>query len=128
MQLNLFDVNDLQQAKEKKQAIYERLKYFGVDDYYIQNIAGRYMLLNVINDKLSNLSNYQDYYMKLVGELKKVVPTVMFENFKFGREISCLIKHDDNKYNYYCKYINKLATGEYGPLFCLAQIPDDFFA
>lgn len=123
MQLNLFDVNDLQQAIEKKQAIYERLKHYLVDDYYNEFMNCRTVVFKDIRDNLNGLTNYNEYYSALVRELKKVVPTVIFNTFKAEIDYNCLIKHNDYEYGYFCE---SLLT--YSPLFCLVQIPDDFFA
>lgn len=122
-QLDLFDVNKLEQAKEIKQAIYERLKHYGIDDYFNKNIKGKFMSLKEISAELNSLPNYRDYYIELVYELIQVVPLMSFDNWLKQGNCNCLIKIDRNKYSFYCDS----SGGMYRPLNCLEEIPEDFF-
>jgi len=127
MQLNLFSVYDTEQAKDTKSFIYEKLKHYGIDDYCKKHISGKCMLLSEIHERLSSLPKYEEYLIKLIGELSNVVPTLMRSEGR-NAEYSHLIEGEGVHQRYYCHYINRgSSVGCEATVFCLELIDDDFF-
>jgi len=125
-QLTLFDVYETNHATETKQSIYERLKHYGVDDYYRKHIKGKQMLLREIHENLNNLPNYNDYIAILIDELKQVVPVIPYLE-SFERKENCLILVSEYPRIYTHHDGKDGLIGSNSLLFCLAAIPDDFF-
>lgn len=124
MELDLFELERVQKLS-RKEAIYQKLKHYGVDDYYRENIKGKCMLLRIIHDKLNAIPNYKEYLSELINELKKIAPTLPYME-SFTVNYSCIIE-DAPHPRYYCYRGKANHVGSNSPLFCLEAIPDEFF-
>lgn len=83
------------------------------------------MLLREVCRRLSNRPNYKEYLSRLVDELSKYVPTISHED-SFDVDYSHLVSGLPYV-RYYCRYHSGKSIGVYSALFCLSELPIDFF-
>lgn len=120
MQLDLFELDSIDQAKETRQAIYEKLRHYGVDDYFYKNIKGECMVFWQIENNLNRISDYEKYMNELTSLLQSIVPTIPYRK-SFDRVGNYLLRHDDGSLAYKTRKVLN------GIFYCLEMIPEDLF-
>lgn len=127
VQPSIFDLEQEGQYKTSYEAIYSKLKHYGIDDYYNITIKPQQLVLWQIKEELEKKENYTLYMEDLIKELLKILPKVerTFEIDKNG------IWSFENKYYGYQVVgivVNGLVYNKMsGPFYCIDMLPKHFF-